>query len=202
MSVRSVKNIVFAVLVVAYPFLVYWLTTIGLPGLSSALVLGIIVWQLRGNANWVWWVVGLLGSALLIAMLFGSAVIAKLVPFGIHVSLFLVFWRSLRTTPLIERYARLDFPVLPPEICEYVRRLTIVWAVFFALNAAICLVLALSQNEELWALYNGLLIYLLIGLLFVGEFIWRKIRFPGLETPPFRESLQRMIRYGRDVHGR
>jgi len=202
MSIRSAKSIFVAVLVVAYPFLVYWLTSIGLPWVGSMLVLGIILWRLRGHAGWIWWMAGLVASAFLIGMLFGSAVIAKLVPFGIHVSLFLVFWKSLATTPLIERYARLDYPILPPEICVYVRRLTIVWAFFFALNAIACLGLALSNNEELWALYNGLVIYLLIGALFVGEIIWRKIRFPGLETPPFRESLQRMITYGKDIHGR
>ena len=178
------------------------MTTIGLPWLSSSIVLGILIWRSRTRSDGLWWVAGIIAIALLIAVLFGSAMIAKLVPFAIHVSLFLVFWKSLHTTPLIEQFARLDFPDLPPEIEHYVRRLTQIWAGFFAANAIVSLSLAFSGSERLWALYNGLLIYLLIGALFAGEFIWRKIRFPDLETPSFRESLRRMIRYGRDVHVR
>ena len=67
--------------------------------------------------------------------------------------------------------------VLPwPEAVRYTRRLTIVWCVFFVFNGLVAFWTAVAQPDEIWALYNGFIAYLLIGSLIVGEMVFRKIR--------------------------
>ncbi|MCB1791393.1 MAG: hypothetical protein KDJ24_13930 [Gammaproteobacteria bacterium] len=201
MTARALlQGTVVTLLVVGYPVIVYLLASHGFPWLGTSIVLGVLIWRLRTHPQRVWLIAAMIAIAVGISLLFDPATFAKLVPVAIHVTLFTVFWRSLDNVPIIERFARLDFPELPPEIERYVRQLTKVWTAFFGINAVLCLVLALLPRDDIWATYNGLVIYLMIGVLFVGEFIWRKIRFPGLQTPPFKESLARMIKYGRDVH--
>lgn len=197
---KLLKGVAVTALVITYPVIVFLLSTHGFPWLGSTIVIALLIWRLRKHRYAVALIVGILATAIAAGVLLDPALVAKLVPVGIHIGLFSVFWQSLKTTPLIERFARLDFPDMPPEICRYVRRLTQVWAGFFAFNAVFCLILALRPDDGVWALYNGLIIYLLIAALFVGEIIWRKIRFPGLQTPPFKESLAKMMQYGRQVN--
>lgn len=85
-----------------------------------------------------------------------------------------VFTASIVSPPsVIERLARLREPELKPAAVAYTRGVTIVWAVFFALNGAAALYTALFTPLETWALYNGLIAYLLIGALFAMEFAIR-----------------------------
>ncbi|PBI80325.1 DNA gyrase subunit B [Rahnella victoriana] len=75
---------------------------------------------------------------------------------------------------LVERLARLSEPDLPPEGVIYTRRVTQVWCVFFLCNGAFALYTCLKGDMALWALYNGGISYLLIGLLMGMEWIVRK----------------------------
>jgi uncharacterized membrane protein len=50
---------------------------------------------------------------------------------------------------------------------------TQVWCVFFALNGGVALVTALWTSAATWSLYNGFVAYLLMGLLFAGEYAIR-----------------------------
>jgi len=50
---------------------------------------------------------------------------------------------------------------------------TQVWCGFFMLNGGIALATALWSSFEIWSLYNGLIAYLLMGTLFVGEYLVR-----------------------------
>ena len=67
---------------------------------------------------------------------------------------------------------------------RYCRSVTIVWCAFFAANGAIAAALALWAPLAWWTLYSGLLAYVLIGAVFVIEFLVRSYRFrqygPGL----------------------
>ena len=42
--------------------------------------------------------------------------------------------------------------------------------VFFALNGAVALITALWASAATWSLYNGVIAYLLMGVLFAGEY--------------------------------
>jgi len=124
-------------------------------------------------------------------------------PIIMHTAMFFVFYNTLSSSSsLIERFARLDFPELPPKIPEYCRQVTKVWCSFFALNIVICSALAIWATDAQWAWYNGLIIYFLLGGLMVAEYIVRRLRFPWLETKPFKESMVNMIQNGHTVWNR
>lgn len=56
----------------------------------------------------------------------------------------------------------------------YTRRLTVVWSAFLLLNGAAAAVLAFFAPIEWWALYTGLLSYVLMAFLFALEYPIRK----------------------------
>lgn len=148
------------------------------------------------------WLLALLALALLAGAVFFRQYAAKMIPVLIHTSMFLLFYGSLRSgAPLIERFARLDFPELPPGIAEYCRKVTWVWAAFFAANIVWCSALAIWAGNGFWALYNGVVIYVLLGLLIVSEYVWRRLRYPWLEVPPFRQSVANIIKNGHTIWG-
>lgn len=114
----------------------------------------------------------------------GDAVLYQ--PVAINLVLLTTFAATLKRPPsMIERFARLQEPDLPPEGVVYCRKVTVVWCAFFALNGALALFTAVYGNLELWTLYNGLISYGLIGLLFGLEWLVRR-RFKrrlNQETP-------------------
>ena len=75
---------------------------------------------------------------------------------------------------IIEKFARLKEPDLPPNAVSYIRNLTKIWCVFFFFNGAIALFTAFESSEKIWALYNGFIAYLLIGALMGGEWLYRR----------------------------
>ena len=96
-------------------------------------------------------------------------------PVAINSALLLLFGASLRRGPsLIESIARLREPERPPAAVQYTRRVTQAWCLFFLLNGGAALYTALACSMEVWALYNGGIAYLLMGLLFAGEFCLRQ----------------------------
>lgn len=97
------------------------------------------------------------------------------------------FLASLRGESVVERLARLLEPDLPAERAAYCRRVTWVWCAFFALNGAVAAALAVVAPLAWWALWTGLLSYVAMGLLFAGEVVVRRRRFP--DAPGLRETL-------------
>jgi len=131
-----------------------------------------------------------------------QSVTIKLLPIAIHSGLFVLFWQSLRAgKPLIEQFARLDFPDMPDGIPEYCSNVTKIWTAFFAFNIFLCLILAIWASDEIWAVYNGLIVYGLIGLLVVGEYVWRRLKFPWLEIPSFKDTAISISKNGHKIWG-
>jgi uncharacterized membrane protein len=108
-------------------------------------------------------------------------------PVIVSIIMFIVFFGSLFNPPtIIEQIARLQTPNLSGYWVGYTRKVTIVWCGFFVLNGTLALYTCLSTNIKIWALYNGLVSYLLMGVLFVGEFIIR--RYLQRNPPVYVES--------------
>lgn len=123
----------------------------------------------------------LLVGAGIICLITGSSIFLKLYPVCISIIFLCAFGYTLFAPPtMIFRFATLmDKSILgsahQKHIERYCTRVTVIWCVFFILNAAAALATVLSDNDLLWSVYNGGISYLLMGLLFVGEFIVRKI---------------------------
>lgn len=121
-----------------------------------------------------WWVGGTM-LLVLLAVWANAMFPLKLYPVIVNATLLGVFAYSLIVPPsAIERIARMRDPHLPAPATGYTRRVTQVWCVFFAVNGAIALYTALYASSALWSLYNGLLAYIFIGLLFAGEYCVRR----------------------------
>ncbi|MNE71751.1 hypothetical protein D3C80_1676500 [compost metagenome] len=99
-----------------------------------------------------------------------STLLLRWYPVLINASLLGVFGLSLiHGPPVVERLARLREPDLPPAAVAYTRQVTKVWCLFFLGNGLTAAALALWAPLNWWALYNGLIAYLLMGALFAGE---------------------------------
>jgi uncharacterized membrane protein len=86
----------------------------------------------------------------------------------------IIFGVTLLTSQsMVERIARRKEPNLDKEGVAYTRNVTKVWIGFSLCNAILSLITALYGNLSLWALYNGVISYLLMGSLFIGEYIFR-----------------------------
>jgi uncharacterized membrane protein len=186
--VRSVANSVSIGIVVAlaaYPLAVYAVVgRFGVRGAAAVLAAVCLArfaaLQLRGRPAFggPYLDLACAGGVLLAAVSFslGSAVAVRYYPVLVNAVLLAVFAASLMRPPsVVERIARLREPDLPPAGVAYTRRVTIAWTVFFALNGSAALYTAAFASLETWALYNGLIAYVLIGALFAGELAIRSL---------------------------
>lgn len=184
-------RVVRTLLVVAYPLLVYAGLRVLSPrqlalSLAAVLVLRAATRGRRFAASELrpLGVPALLtGSVLLAAVWSDDARFLLLVPVLMNLALLVSFGRTLvgPGPPLVETFARLQVGDLPEEEVAYCRSVTVVWCAFFAVNAAVSLWLALHGDARLWALYTGVVAYLLMALVFSIEFVVRSKRFGRYE---------------------
>ncbi|CBL46067.1 Hypothetical protein HDN1F_24840 [gamma proteobacterium HdN1] len=83
-------------------------------------------------------------------------------------------WSLLYPPSMIERFARLQDPQLPHEAIAYTRTVTWVWLGFFIANGSISASIAAWGTMEQWTLYNGMISYCLMGILFSIEWLIRQ----------------------------
>lgn len=100
-------------------------------------------------------------------------------PVAINLVLCWLFGRTLvrGRVPLIARFAMIEQGTLTPELERYTRTLTWIWTLLFAAAAAISAALALSGSRDAWSLFTNLLNYLAVAFLFLGEFVYRRLRW-------------------------
>lgn len=202
-------KLVRALLGLGYPFLVFAGLQFLAPREIGLLLAGLLV--LRGALRWrrpgkdelkrLVVPAALVAAVLLPTLLLNGETWLRLVPVAMNLALLAAFGRTLWSgPPLVETFARLQVPDLPPDEVRYCRSVTALWCGFFALNALACLGLALFAELATWALYTGLVSYLLVGLLFAGEFVvraWRFGRYEGtLVEPLFRRIFPLPRRHG------
>jgi len=80
--------------------------------------------------------------------------------------------------PLITRVARRVHGVLTPEIEAYTRRVTQAWCCFFAAQIIVSGLLLAFAPLEIWSLFAGVLNFPLVVLMFLGEYLYRVMRYP------------------------
>jgi uncharacterized membrane protein len=119
-------------------------------------------------------------AALLLSATLNSSGYVLVVPVAINALLLVTFGSTLRagSQPMIERFARMQVPDLSPGQLAWCRMWTCIWCGFFVLNGGIALTLALAAPLSWWAVYNGLIAYVLMGILFATEWLLRRRRFP------------------------
>lgn len=173
-------TIVLTILGIAYPFAVYASMGHVPPGVFVILALALLAGRvaiLRGRA------IGRVMLPPLAAVAIGTialgladaAIAAKTYPVLMSFAFAAAFGLSMLKPPsLIEIFATLTDPEPSPAARTYMRKVSAVWCGFLLINGALSLVTALWGSAALWALYNGLIAYLLMGALFGGEWLVRR----------------------------
>ena len=159
-----------------YPLVIYFGLGRFEPRWLALFLLAIVTARAAISRDPVW--LAAAGGALILVIastLANQVLPLKLYPVLVNAVMLGVFGLSLRHPPsAIERIARLREPNFPPEAVAYTRKVTMVWCGFFIANGGIALITALWATDKVWAAYNGLIAYLLMGLLFVGEWLVRQ----------------------------
>ncbi len=106
---------------------------------------------------------------------FNNALFLKLYPVLMNALVGFSFAFSLYKTPLITVFAQKIGHTLSPKAIEYTRKATIAWTFFIFFNMFLSLT-TVFMSDFVWSLYNGFISYLLIGMMFMGEYIVRKRR--------------------------
>jgi uncharacterized membrane protein len=198
---RKVLAVLNGVLVVGYPVAVYvGLTRFSARGVGLVLLLlllpGVLLKLRRARREDLLAVARLPLSVMALVGLAAALDDARFVlslPVLINLALLSQFGVSLRSTPMVERFARMQDPDLSPAQVAYCRRVTQVWCGFFVINAATSAVLALFASVAVWALYTGLIAYVLVGAVATVEYVVRKARFREYGTGLHDRLLERLF---------
>ncbi len=122
------------------------------------------------------WGLVLVAGAVALVALYDRELSVRLYPALMSAAMLLTFAQTIWRPPsMIERFARLANPSLDEAGVRYARNVTLIWCAFFVLNCAIGIWTALYADWAMWALYNGLIAYIGIGVLFFGEFLVRPL---------------------------
>jgi uncharacterized membrane protein len=191
-------------LVLAYPLLTHaaiWLREPRLQWLALSALVAIAIFEaLKKGRPWAWFTLVLASGVLfLIVNLGGGLYVLYVPPILLPVALLILFARSLRASsvPLITRFAAAMRNVapeqLPPELSSYTRKVTIIWVVTLSGLTLSALWSAAFATPETWSWLTNVVHYLIMGVLFLCEYIWRRVKFRGLAHPGFLTYIRQLI---------
>jgi uncharacterized membrane protein len=199
---RAVLSVVGWVLLLAYPAVVYY----GLTRFESRQVVWVLLpavvitalarvpVQRRAAYRDALKIPAGMAALLLLAGLFDDRRFMLAMPVLISAVLLLGFAGSLLTAmPIVERFARAQVAELSLAEVVYCRQVTVAWCVFFVVNGGVAGWLALSGPLGAWALYTGVIAYVLIGAIAATEYVIRKIRFGRFGASPIDRILQALL---------
>jgi uncharacterized membrane protein len=193
MKLDRLVGVLFFLLALSYPVLVYFglkkhsAKTVGL--ILAGLLLVRFIW---GRSREKKRRVGLMllppFALCVTSALVDNRMFVLYLPVLVSIALLFSFGITLFRGPsAVETLARLQHPELTVEEVAHCRLTTQVWVGFFILNGAIAFWTAWWGSLDAWGLYNGLLTYIAMGILFAVEFVyrhWRFRRYTGLPTDP------------------
>ena len=176
-------RVVFGVALLLYPILVYVglqelsVRTLALLLLAVVVIRGVIQAKSISQAGVAGWLMMMVAALILVAALATNSQRYFLYyPVVMNLAMLGLFASSILFPPtVIERLARLHEPELPPDGVAYTRKVTLVWCVFFIINGAFAWYTVSFCSIEHWTLYNGLLAYIAMAVLFFAEFCYRHL---------------------------
>lgn len=170
-----------AIVLFIYPFAVFYgLNKWGTGAIAGVFMVLFLLRVIGGNKTrlrelkYIAWLSGGAGIILsLLALYFKASHWFTYYPVVVNLLMLALFTHSLwQKESLIERFARLQDPDLPEYAVCYTRQVTKVWCLFFIVNGIVALITTFMSLST-WTIYNGLISYLLAGVLFAVEFIVR-----------------------------
>ncbi len=96
-------------------------------------------------------------------------------------------------TPLITQFARTIHGPLPVDIQRYTRGVTAAWTAFFLAQIALSLFIFYFFSLETWSLFANVLNWPLVILMFMGEYLCRRIMNPDFQHAGIKESINAYV---------
>lgn len=104
---------------------------------------------------------------------FTDLVLFKYYPVIVNFLFFVVFFSStFQEKTIIQKFALAAEPDANSATLDYTRKLTYYWSVFMFVNFLIALA-TVFMSEKVWAVYNGFVSYIFVGVFFGIEYIVR-----------------------------
>jgi uncharacterized membrane protein len=198
---QLVLKIISGLFIVASPWVLYWTlsqgdVTVAAITLIAWVIVRTIPVLLSAKKEQRVAALQLPAIALVFAILgwiFDQGVLLMILPSATQAAFGLTFLRSLKTTPLIEHFARMVKPSLSPGEQVHCRRWTRIWGFYLLVLAATGLVLAAVASLAVWTVYVGLVSYGLVGVLFAIEYVVRKFKFRDYGRNPLDWILSKLF---------
>ena len=148
--------------------------------IAAAIALGALIWVIADGRLAA--AILATGIAVLVSAtaLYAPQVLLFAPPVVINAALAAFFGASLRAgrEPVISLFARLEQGgALPDDLARHARTVTWLWTLLLAGMAATALALAAWAPLETWSLFANVIVYALIATLFIGEYLYRRVRF-------------------------
>ncbi|MEP0355393.1 MAG: hypothetical protein ABJH06_02985 [Paraglaciecola sp.] len=173
--------ILLTILAILYPIIAYFGLKYCNPSIVSALLILLLTLRFvldkssSHKHKHFKLVFGAILTLLMFSLLSNSDYGIKFYPVAMSLMFFAMFSYSLIYPPtVIERFARIKNKNLSDYGVSYTRFFTKVWCGFFILNAGISFYTALYSDIEIWTLYNGIISYILMGILGASEWLIRQ----------------------------
>lgn len=211
-AIRYAVSALVALLFLGYPFLVYFGLDYFEPRVLYAVLGGIVLvrFALRiprlrtRNVLRALSPLAAIGALVVIGITTNSKLYMLFLPALITVSLAAVFGYSLYSGPsMIETFARMEVADLTEDDVTYCWNVTLVWVGFLLINSTLVVLLALGAEANvtlagydsltLWTLYTGAVSYVLVGVLFGVEFLYRKWKFRRFQGSLLDRILREII---------
>jgi uncharacterized membrane protein len=115
-------------------------------------------------------------------------------PIVINLVIGAIFINGLRPnqTPVIEKYILLMEGAVSDRQRQYARWVTVAWSCLLVAMLIESIVLALYFSHETWSLFTNFINYLVLGLMFLGEYVVRIYTFPDEKHMQFMAYLNRL----------
>jgi uncharacterized membrane protein len=166
------------IFIVSYPFIVYFGLSIFPPSFFGLVLVVVLALRfgllLPGERSTLLPVLIFFLVYAIAAVIFDSARLLLFYPALVNFTLFLVFALSLKSgEPLLLRIVRARGVAINEHTPRYLYWLTLVWSVFFVLNGLVSIFTS-TLSMRAWTLYNGLISYFIVAILFAGEMLFRR----------------------------
>ena len=171
----KIFNVILICIGICYPFVIFLFPEnkfiyIAMIGICILRALSVYSWQ---RIAWI-----LLGVVFLVYFLIELKELTYIYPVFINILFCVIFLLSLNGEALItqiaKKQAQIRGKILDDKAIKYTRNLTKIWILFFIVNGFISFCLMFLEDKIYWMLYCGMISYILIGVLFIAEFLYRK----------------------------
>lgn len=184
------------VLLLQYPLTTHIATLTGTVwlqlGALLSVTLGILLPGLMRPSAGSWTLALVIGGSLgVLALTDQLVLLTRLAPVALPLLLLGVFAVTLLPgrEPLVTAIGEAARGPLSVAMRRYTRGVTWLWTLIFALLVATAAILPFTSAPGTWSWVTNVATPLLVTGVFVGEFVWRKVRFPDHDHPSFLDYL-------------